>query len=85
MHLSPGRIAQDGQRVDSGVCVVRGHRYGPLPAERLDVMTPTAEGGTRRGRLVYVHGGGWVAVNRELLMQSVTPFVRSGFTVYAIE
>ena len=35
--------------------------------------------------MVYVHGGGWVCVNREVLMQSVTPFARAGFVVYSID
>ena len=31
------------------------------------------------------HGGGRVAVNREVMGQSITPFVRAGFTVYSID
>ena len=38
-----------------------------------------------RGPLIFVHGGGWVAVNREVMGQSITPFVRAGFTVYSID
>lgn len=35
--------------------------------------------------VLYVHGGGFVAANPCVLMQSVTPFVRAGLTVFAIE
>ena len=48
--------------------------------ERLDVLTPTNPQ-VHRGILIYAHGGRWVAVNREVLMQSITPFVRAGYTV----
>lgn len=35
--------------------------------------------------ILYIHGGGFVAANAAVLMQSVTPLVREGFTVYCID
>ncbi|CAE8606622.1 unnamed protein product [Polarella glacialis] len=35
--------------------------------------------------VLYIHGGGFVAANASVLVQSVTPLVRAGFTVYAID
>lgn len=35
-----------------------GH-YGPLPAQRVEVMTPLAPSEQPRGVVVFIHGGGW--------------------------
>lgn len=34
--------------------------------------------------MLYIHGGGFLAANAVLLMPSVTPFVRAGYTVWCI-
>ena len=35
--------------------------------------------------VVYVHGGGWVAVNSAVLLHSVTCFGRAGMKVYSVD
>eukprot|EP00658_Telonema_sp_P-2_P077317 TRINITY_DN6961_c0_g1_i5.p1 TRINITY_DN6961_c0_g1~~TRINITY_DN6961_c0_g1_i5.p1 ORF type:complete len:390 (+),score=50.95 TRINITY_DN6961_c0_g1_i5:452-1621(+) len=34
--------------------------------------------------VLYIHGGGFLAANAVLLMPSITPFVRAGYTVWCI-
>ena len=86
-HHGTGHISQDGRPVREGVTISRGHRYGPHSKEELDILSPVlgCSSLADRGALIFVHGGGWVAVNREVMSQSVTPFVRAGFTVYSID
>ena len=86
-HHGSGHISQDGLPVRQGVSVSRGHRYGTHPKEELDILSPMNgnKACRNRGALIFVHGGGWVAVNREVMSQSLTPFVRAGFTVYSID
>jgi acetyl esterase/lipase len=86
-HHGTGHVSQDGLPVRQGVTVSRKHRYGPHPLEELDILSPTVDRSDKvdRGALIFVHGGGWVAVNREVMSQSVTPFVRAGYTVYSID
>ena len=52
--------------------------YGNRDDEILDIISPTGPNVEHKGPLIYAHGGGWVCVNRELLMQSITPFIRAG-------
>eukprot|EP00657_Telonema_sp_P-1_P004142 TRINITY_DN1957_c0_g1_i1.p1 TRINITY_DN1957_c0_g1~~TRINITY_DN1957_c0_g1_i1.p1 ORF type:complete len:391 (+),score=29.39 TRINITY_DN1957_c0_g1_i1:145-1317(+) len=55
-----------------------------------DLVTPEVDstgrwfqqGGPRH--VLYIHGGGFLAANAVLLMPSVTPFVRAGYTVWCI-
>ena len=35
--------------------------------------------------VLYIHGGGFVAANSSVLLQSITPLARAGFTVFAID
>merc|ERR1719336_3434108 len=44
------------------------------------VLEPKNKG--RKKAIVYLHGGGWVACNAEVLLHSMTPLCRQGFTVY---
>ena len=77
--------ACDCKPCHSGIAISRNYRYGDTNDEMLDVLVPTESGTIHKGPLIYAHGGGWVCVNRELLMQSITPFVRAGYTVYIID
>jgi acetyl esterase/lipase len=79
------RYASDGRPCHEGLIVDREFKYGDHPYEVLDIISPTGENVVHRGTMIYAHGGGWVCVNRELLMQSITPFVRAGFTIYVID
>lgn len=59
--------------------------YGEHPREWLQSLHPY---GTHRPRadrhILYVHGGGFVAANCIVLMPSVTPWVRAGYTVWCM-
>lgn len=70
-------------------------RYGERPEETCDVITPNPDPpappppqyGVKGGApvVVYVHGGGWVAVNSAVLLHSVTCFGRAGMKVYSVD
>ena len=51
-----------------------------------DATEPTETSATELEPIVYIHGGGFVAVNSEILLHSVAcPFARNGRTVYSID
>lgn len=85
-HHGVGHVSQDGLPVGQNTNIVRNKRYGTHDLELLNIYEPISYTGIEnRGPLMFIHGGGWVAVNREVMGQSITPFVRAGFTVYSID
>ena len=78
-------VACDCQPCHLNIVVDRNYKYGNRDDEILDIISPTGPNVEHKGPLIYAHGGGWVCVNRELLMQSITPFIRAGYTVYIID
>jgi acetyl esterase/lipase len=85
-HHGNGHVSQDGLPVGLNTKIIRNKRYGVHDLELLNIYEPISyDGLENRGPLMFVHGGGWVAVNREVMGQSITPFVRAGFTVYSID
>lgn len=56
-----------------------GVRYGPLPAQRLDVITPNAPG--PHPVLVFYHGGGWHMGRPEDYHFIGRTFARAGYVV----
>lgn len=79
-------LASDGQRCNQGVHIERCVRYGKLPGEEMDVLSPTDEYSLPGSiPVLYVHGGGFVCVHRGVMNHSVTPLVRAGFTVYSVD
>ncbi|KNC82093.1 hypothetical protein SARC_05622 [Sphaeroforma arctica JP610] len=56
-------------------------QYGPDANETVDVLRH--QSGESDEILVYLHGGGWLAANSAVLLHSVVPFVRNGYTVYS--
>eukprot|EP01064_Diplonema_japonicum_P028850 TRINITY_DN4531_c0_g2_i1.p1 TRINITY_DN4531_c0_g2~~TRINITY_DN4531_c0_g2_i1.p1 ORF type:complete len:326 (+),score=7.29 TRINITY_DN4531_c0_g2_i1:49-1026(+) len=75
------RDAQDGRPVADGVEVSE-VSYGTGWRETAYLLKD------RRGCsgkvILYVHGGGWGAANATTLIHSMTPFVRRGYTVVAV-
>lgn len=78
-------IASDGVRSNSGVAMEWNIRYGEVPGECMDILSPTGNYESTGRSILYVHGGGFVAVHRGVLHHSITPLVRAGFTVYSID
>eukprot|EP00943_MAST-04B_sp_MAST-4B-sp1_P004852 g4852.t1 len=78
-------VASDCKPCYSNLIVDRNYKYGDRDEEILDIISPTGLNVEHKGPMIYAHGGGWVCVNRELLMQSITPFIRAGYTVYIID
>jgi acetyl esterase/lipase len=76
--------ASDGLPVLQDVVFERNYRYGELEDECLDIVRPK-DASTIKGHVLYVHGGGFVCVNREVMLQSITPLVRSGLAVYCVD
>lgn len=56
-----------------------GLRYGPLPAQRLDVIAPSAPG--PHPVLIFIHGGGWNSGRPEDYHFIGRVFARAGYTV----
>ena len=54
-----------GREPWDGVTVTRDARYGTDPRHRLDVFTPTARAAAPLPVLVFVHGGGFVAGDKQ--------------------
>jgi acetyl esterase/lipase len=77
-------MASDGRNSNEGVRIVRNIRYGDVPGEHMDDLSPTEMIGTR-GVVLYVHGGGFVCVHRGVMNHSVTPLVRAGFRVFSMD
>lgn len=64
----------DGARV-----AATGERYGPVPAQRLDVITPTTAG--PHPVLVFIHGGAWNSGRPEDYHFIGRTFARAGYVV----
>ena len=56
-----------------------GLRYGPLPAQRLDIVAPTTPG--PHPVLVFIHGGGWHSGQPEDYHFIGRTFARAGYVV----
>jgi acetyl esterase/lipase len=69
------------------VTVVRDVRYGPWPAQRLDVYRPAARPPGRRPLLVWVHGGGFRVGTKDAPRTATMAlaFARRGYAVAAID
>jgi len=90
-------IAQDGKPVLQGIAVGELHLYSERhPRETVQALTPWGCDGNESEppsaswfqrsprHVMYIHGGGFLAANAVLLMPSVTPWVRAGYTVWCI-
>jgi acetyl esterase/lipase len=60
------------------------HSYGSHPRETLEVIgaDPNA---TPRAPVVYIHGGGWIACNKELYTADLYFLAEQGHTVFNVE
>lgn len=60
--------------------------YGPEPRERMTVLsplgTPPASDAGPRPAVVYIHGGGWIAGNREEYTPYLDFLAQAGYTVF---
>jgi acetyl esterase/lipase len=82
--LTSSQNASDGVRCLDGVRISRNHRYSDDNYhETLDMLEPTKTAYV--GDILYIHGGGFVSVHREVMLQSVTVFARNGYRVFAID
>lgn len=83
----PFPLCVDGFHPRHNVEVTFGLKYGNGVNETMDVAFPANTGGVKgKGPVVvYLHGGGFVAVTSEVLMHSLaTPLARSGFRVFSL-
>eukprot|EP00658_Telonema_sp_P-2_P006255 TRINITY_DN12392_c0_g2_i1.p1 TRINITY_DN12392_c0_g2~~TRINITY_DN12392_c0_g2_i1.p1 ORF type:complete len:628 (-),score=120.07 TRINITY_DN12392_c0_g2_i1:181-2064(-) len=82
-----GMLSQDSLPFFRGVKLQRTVRYGLGASEYMDVIKPHPAPSPKNSAtpIVYLHGGGWVCVNTELLSHSVAPLARAGHRVYAVE
>jgi hypothetical protein len=77
------KLSTDGQPVTKDVKVVLGVQYGPRPTHVMDVVSP-ASPASKEDPVVFCHGGGFVCVQGELLMPSMTFVARYGMTMYSV-
>eukprot|EP00045_Choanoeca_perplexa_P008460 m.78462 g.78462 ORF g.78462 m.78462 type:complete len:445 (-) comp14504_c0_seq1:956-2290(-) len=87
---NPWTIGHDEERLASGIAKLERLPYGSQRLEKLHKLTPTPECQTKVANntckhMVYIHGGGFVFASSSVLLQSITGFVRCGFTVYSID
>jgi len=73
--------SHDEKPLFQGLNPVRKMRYGDHPREYLYHISPNENLGVRK-TLVYFHGGGFIAANAGVLLQSLTGFCRQGFDIY---
>jgi acetyl esterase/lipase len=62
--------------------------YGPLPAQRLDVMYPAGAGPSGSMLLpgvIMFHGGGWIEGDKQTMSSFYTRFLAHGFVVCSVE
>jgi acetyl esterase/lipase len=63
---------------------VKVQRYGPHPAETLQLIEPPSDAPVRPP-VVYIHGGGWIAGNKELYTRSLSFLAHAGHPVFNLE
>jgi acetyl esterase/lipase len=62
--------------------------YGPLPAQRLDIMYPTGAGPNGTMTLpgvIMFHGGGWIEGDKQTMSSFYSRFLAHGFLVCNVE
>ena len=92
-YKMPHPLSIDGYHPLAHISLERAVRYGSGPAEVMDVLRPTADTAAAVGDapgfeqvIVYLHGGGFVACNSEVLLHSLPcPLARAGFAVYSLD
>jgi len=75
--------AHDEKLLFEGLKPVREMKYGDHFREYLFHLAPKEEPSVRK-TLVYIHGGGFVAANAGVLIQSITGFIRKGYDMYSV-
>lgn len=88
-----GWLSPDGLQALQNIHLQRNIAYAPSRRHVLDILRPLhmdqihtkLAKGESLAPLVYLHGGGHLAVSSELLLHSMTPFPRAGITVYSVE
>jgi acetyl esterase/lipase len=60
-----------------------GVRYGPDPAQLLDIHEPT--GGAPVGTIVYLHSGGWISGTRTKVSELVASQLGTGWAVVSVD
>lgn len=59
--------------------------YGELPGSRMDIVTPAQQTQQNYPVIVLVHGGGWVAGNKESMLAYAKLLADRGFAVVNVE
>eukprot|EP00039_Didymoeca_costata_P007435 m.99850 g.99850 ORF g.99850 m.99850 type:complete len:491 (-) comp13685_c0_seq2:1158-2630(-) len=79
----------DGYHPKDGIFIKHQISYGTGQDECTDMVVPVVEGIPQMAEgpvVVYVHGGGFVACNSEVLLQSLPfPLARNGFRVFSLD
>mgnify|MGYP001828980295 FL=1 len=60
------------------------HRYGPHPDENLQFIPARADAPSR-APLVFIHGGGWIIMKKELYTRALIEFAEAGYPVFNLE
>ena len=89
----PHPLSIDGYHPMAHISLERAVAYGTGPSEVMDVLLPTKDTAAAVGDapgfdqvVVYLHGGGFVACNSEVLLHSLPcPLARAGFKVFSVD
>jgi len=73
------------QNVQHPLQVARDVRYGDLPNSRMDIIVPQQHNNKHYPVIVLVHGGGWVAGNKESMLPYAKLLADRGFAVVNME
>ncbi|MCL9668592.1 alpha/beta hydrolase [Rosenbergiella epipactidis] len=73
------------KNIKNDLRITADYRYGELPSSRMDIVTPSSRPGQHYPVIVLVHGGGWVAGNKESTLAYARLLADQGFAVVNIE
>lgn len=63
---------------------ISAHRYGSDPAETIQFIPPKA-GSPKRAPIVYIHGSGWIIMNKEVYTRQLIGFADAGYPVFNLD
>jgi acetyl esterase/lipase len=81
---SAARNAALDKHVPPGITDVRDERYGPAERMRLDVFHPAGGSGTALPTVVWIHGGAFIAGQKEDLTPYLKILAARGYTVVGV-
>ena len=73
------------KHVQNSLRMTTDYRYSEQPSSRMDIVAPDNRSGLNYPVIVLVHGGGWVAGNKESMLAYARLLADRGFAVVNVE